>query len=208
MLWLVRDVLGTALVPARTFRRWLEKPKPLGRALWTVAGTGVLYALTSLGLAVSGAVPLVPPFFRLPDGNYYFWQMIFVGPGFLLTWIAASGLLRLFGPGKGPRKLLREAASLAGPSLAVPLLAAWLPQAVQAVLMVLGMNQEEFVEIVSEPGIWQVLHVGSYAIACVWAILLFTRAARLSQSAGRWKSIIAGVLTAAMTGISFVLFLR
>jgi hypothetical protein len=204
----VRDLAETALAPQTTFRRWLVEPRPVRRGLLVVAGTGVLYALTSLGLAASGAVPLAPLVLRLPDENHYFWQMVFVVPGFFLAWMMASGLLRLAAPAGIPGKPFRDAAALAGPSLSVPLIVAWVPQAVQTVLMVLGMSQGEFVEIVSRPGLWQVLYIAAYAGACVWAVLLFGHAARISQSSGRLRSGITGLLVAAAAGTLIGLGLR
>ncbi len=208
MLRLLCDVTKAALAPERTYRTWLEAPKPVGRAFWTVAVVGVLFALTSFGLAASGAVPLVPLVGRLPDENHYFWQMIFVGPGFLCAWLGASKLLLVFGPRDGRRGAFRRAAALAGPSLALPFAVAWLPQAVQTGLMVLGMEQEEFAGIVSAPGIWQVLYIGMFMAAGAWAVLLFVTAARVCQPAGRLKSVLSGVLIAAAVAVPFVLFLR
>ncbi len=205
----IGDIFRAAVGPGRTARKWLAEPRALGRGLRAVAVVGGLYASTALGLALAGAVPLAPPFLDYPDDNYYFWQMILILPGFILSWLLASGLVRLFGGRLGGRRnLLRSAASLAGPSLAVPLLIAWLPQAAQTVLMLFGMGQEEFVEIVSAPGIWQIVFVAVYAVAGLLAVFLFARATRISQSVGGGMSWIAGFFVAAMTGILFVFFVR
>jgi hypothetical protein len=209
MIRFVQDVFRAAIRPGKTYRSWLAEPRALGRGLRSVATVGGLYAATSLGLAVAGAVPLVPPVLALPDENHYFWQMILVLPGLLLIWLLAAALLRLLaGPRGGPPGRFRSAAALCGPSLAVPLAVAWLPQFVQMVLMLLGMGQEEFVDIVSAPGIWQVIYLATYAAAALWAVLLFARAARVSQGAGGWSSWIGGFLAAALTGAPIALFLR
>ncbi len=208
MLRLLCDVTKAALAPERTYRTWLEAQKPVGRAFWTVAVVGVLFALTSFGLAASGAVPLVPLVGRLPDENHYFWQMIFVGPGFLCAWLGASKLLLVFGPRDGRRGAFRRAAALAGPSLAVPLAIAWFPQAVQTALMAFGMSQEQFAGILSTPGVWQVLYIGVLLAAGAWAVLLFAAAASVSRPSGRLKSVLHGVFVAAVVAVPFVLFLR
>jgi hypothetical protein len=168
---------------------------------------GVLYLLTSLGLAAAGAYPLAPVFFRLPEDNYYFWQMIFILPGFLLGWLLASGLISLFGK-KGHRMSFEKAAGLSGPALALPVCLVWVPQAVQTVLMLLGMSQDEYVEILSSPGLWQVLYLGFQIIAAAWGVFLFALAARHSQSIGRGRAGIIGFVVTMVLAGGYVLLIR
>ncbi|MCK7482347.1 MAG: hypothetical protein M0C28_38400 [Candidatus Moduliflexus flocculans] len=67
-----------------------------------------------------------------------------------------------------------------------PLLVAWVPAFVQAAFMVLGMGQEEWVGILSEPGLWQTAYIAFFAAAAVLAVRDLILAARtVHKSPGR-----------------------
>ncbi len=201
-----RDFLGLVFFPDQTLRKRREYARPAARGMAAVVSIGGLYALSSLALAVSGAVPLAPVPFGIPGENYYFWQMILFIPGVLLAWLMAGGLVRLFG--RGGEGAFREAAALSGPALAAPLVFCWIPQAVQAVLMILGMGQEEFVGIVSVPGIWQTLYIGFHVAGLALAVVLFAVASRVSQPMSRLMAGLRGCFAAAVLATVHVLFVR
>ncbi|MBN2265701.1 MAG: hypothetical protein JW775_07810 [Candidatus Aminicenantes bacterium] len=170
-----------------------------------LAGVAVLSMLSSAVLGASGAVPTAPVFIGLDVDNYYFWQMIFILPLIFAVWVLASAVLMAFGAGSFDRRaVLAEAAVAWG----LPLLFAWVPSAVQAALMALGMGQAEWVDILSEPGLWQALYLATYAAAAVWAVAGFIRIARTVHTKS-WPAALATGLTSAVLAVgTSVLFIR
>jgi hypothetical protein len=52
----------------------------------------VLWEFALLLWALGGATPTMPAFLKIPDEQYYFYQLIFYIPMFLLAWLLASGI--------------------------------------------------------------------------------------------------------------------
>ena len=81
--------------PGKPMRGLLKMQHPERRALLAVGGVGVLYLITSAILGFAGAAPTAPVFFGMDVDNYYFWQMIFVLPMILATWLVSAVVIRV-----------------------------------------------------------------------------------------------------------------
>jgi hypothetical protein len=191
--------------PGKTKHGFLKGRHPLRRSALFVGGLGVLYAGTSAVLAIAGAVPTAPVFFGLDVDNYYFWQMVYVLPLAMVVWILASGILLALGKKEHVRTaVLAEAAWAWGG----PLLVAWIPSAVEAVFMALGMGQEEWVGILSRPGFWQTLYQGFFLFAGVYGVRDFVLAARLVHKKSWPAAVLTGIAAAAVAIGAYVAFIR
>jgi hypothetical protein len=170
-----------------------------------LAGVGLLYVLSSAVLGASGAVPTAPVFFGLDVDNYYFWQMIFILPLIFVAWGLAAGILMATGKkGFARRDVLADAAM----TWAVALLFAWVPSAVEAAFMALGMGQEEWVGILSEPGLWQTAYLGFYLVAAAYGTWDLVRAARTVHAKSWPAAVLRGLAAAAAAILAFVAFVR
>jgi len=186
-------------------RGFLRGRHPLRRAFLFVGGVGILYAATSAVLGIAGAVPTAPVFFGLDADNYYFWQMAWAVPWALAVWILASGVLLALGKKeRGRTAVLSEAAW----AWSGPLLVAWVPSAIQAGFMGLGMGQEEWVGILSQPGIWQTLYLAFYAGAAALAVRGFILAGRLVRKKSWLGAVLAGIAASAVAIGAYVAFIR
>jgi len=201
-------VLGTILLPPLAFRRLLADARALGRGFRVILLTGFLYAAASVARAATGAVPMAPTWVKFAEYNYLIWQTVFILPVLLLLWILAAGLLQLLG-WRGPRAAPFEAtAGLAGYAVGLPLLLLWVPQAVGAGLMLMGMSQAEWVEILSRPGSWQTFYIGVHIVAAAWAFVLLTLAARLAHKLPWWRALVTGFVVAAVAAAVFLGLVR
>ena len=179
---------------------------PLRRAALRLAAVAALYAAASAVLAVAGAVPAAPVLGGMDIDNYYAWQILFVGPLVLSAWVLASGILLALGK-KGARRsaVLVETARAWGGALAV----AWVPLAVQAAFMALGMGQREWVDILSEPGLWQTAYLLVLAAAGASAVVRLVLAARATVHKKSWTAaVLTGLAAAAPAVGAYVLFIR
>lgn len=178
---------------------------PVRRAAVLLAGVAALYIITSALLAVAGAVPTAPVFFGLDADNYYFWQMVFILPLAFAVWLLAAGVLLATGKKDCARSAVLAEAALAW---GVPLFIAWVPSAVQAAFMALGMGQEEWVGILSEPGVWQAVYLGFFLVAGVWAVGDFIWAGRNVHKKSWPPAVLSGVAAFALAAAAYVAFIR
>lgn len=202
--------VGPAFFPRRAMARLGCEPHPLRMAAEAIGFVGVLYAATSLALALAGAVPLLTAVLPIPSENYYFWQTFFAVPFAVLGWAAAAGLLHVLGRRGRGRKAFLKTAAPAGVGAAAAMFVAWLPMALAALFLVSGMGQEELAGLLSPPGPWQVFDIALYVMAGAAAVVLLTLAAgygRLKGS-GRARAVLHGTLAAAILSGLYAIFIR
>ena len=194
--------------PGKPMRGLLKMQHPERRALLAVGGVGVLYLITSAILGFAGAAPTAPVFFGMDVDNYYFWQMIFVLPMILATWLVSAVVIRVLerrekdGPGFG------GTAALAGVALSASLFLAWIPSAVEAAFMAFGMGQGEWVSLLSNPGPWQTAYLVFYAAAAALALRNFMLGAQILQRKSGLGAVLAGLSAAAVAIGAFIAFIR
>jgi hypothetical protein len=178
---------------------------PIRRAALLVGLAGIAYAASSVVLALTGAVPAAPVLAGLDVDNYYAYQALLALPLVFAVWVLTSGVLLALGTrGMHRSHVLVKAAA----AWRAPLLLAWAPSAVEAVLAALGMGQAEWVEILSEPGIWQTLYIGFYAAAAAWTVAKFVLAARDIHKRSWPAAVLTGLAAASLALGTFVLFVR
>jgi hypothetical protein len=185
--------------------RVFKERHPLRRAALYLGLAGLAYALTSVVLAIVGAVPTAPVVAGIDVDNYYAWQILFILPLVFAVWILASGVLLALGTRGCHRSDVLVRSSRAW---GAPLLLAWVPSAIKAAFAALGMGQREWVDILSEPGIWQTLYLAIYAAAGAWAVSIFVLAARTIHKKS-WPAAISTGLAASAVAIGiYILFVR
>jgi hypothetical protein len=185
----------------RTFKR----RHPLRRAALFLALAAFAYAGSSAVLGLVGAVPTAPVVAGMDIDNYYAWQIVFILPLVFAVWILTSGVLLALGTRGCHRSDVLVRSSRAW---GAPLLLAWIPAAVEAGFTALGMGQEEWVGLLSDPGIGQTLYLGLYAAAAVWAVARFVLAARTIHKRSWPAAILTGFAASAVAIGIYVLFVR
>lgn len=175
------------------------------RAALALGSSALAYALTSLVLALAGAVPVAPVVAGIDVDNYYFYQIFFILPLVLAVWVLSSGVLLALGTRGCHRSDVLAKASRAWGG---PLLLAWVPSAVEALFAALGMGQQEWVDILSKPGLWQALYLAVYAAAAVWAVARFVGVARSIHKRSWPAAALTGFAAAAVAIGLYVLLVR
>jgi hypothetical protein len=194
-------LLRTIKARLRTFR----KRHPMRRAVLALGLASFAYALSSFVLALAGAVPVAPVVAGIDADNYYFYQILFILPLVLAAWVLSSGVLLALGTRGCQRSDVLAKASRAWGG---PLLLAWVPSAVEALFAALGMGQQEWVDALSKPGLWQTLYLGLYAAAAVWAVARFVGVARSIHRKSWTTAVLTGLASAAVAIGIFALFVR
>ncbi len=185
--------------------RTFKKRHPLRRAALFLGLAAFAYAVSSAVLGLVGAVPTAPVVAGMDIDNYYAWQIVFILPLVFAVWILTSGVLLALGTRGCHRSDVLVRASRAW---GAPLLLAWVPTAVEAGFAALGMGQEEWVGLLSDPGIGQTLYLGLYAAAVVWAVARFVLAARTIHKKSWPAATLTGFAASAVAIGIYVLFVR
>ena len=190
-----RGVLARAVFrPGRTFASLASDPKRFRKGSRAMAGLGLLYAATAALLAAGGALVTATMIIPLPPQNYYFFQMIYALPLLLASWLLASTVghpvCRLFG-GRGSWKT--TAAGLAF-AFVLPSLLPWILQTAFGGLLMAGMPQAEFMDLLAAPGWLQVGGWAYHALAVAWMIALGAIALRAGHGFSRLKALLGGAL--------------
>jgi len=201
-------VVSAIFRPGKAMRKLLESRRPVRRAALFIVGVGVLYSVTSAVLAVAGAVPMAPVFFGMDVDNYYFWQMVFVLPWTLASWLFAVGIIRLLGSREKGGPGLGGTAALGAVAMVSPLVLAWVPSAVETLFQALGMGQEEWVSILSGPGPWQTAYLVIFAVAAALTVRNFMLAARLGRKKSGPGAVIGGIAAAAVMIGAYLVVIR
>jgi hypothetical protein len=199
---------GSFWRPARVFRHLQTEPKRLAKGLKAILLIGVLYTFTVAALAAGGALISAPAFLPISLDNYYFWEIFFALPVLVLAWILAAVFARILGSRRGSRGQFRNGLATLGFAFAVPQFLMWIVETTFAVLLLLGMTQEEFMELSAQPGTWQTLVIGYQVLAVVWMLALTVVAVGISQRLRWWKAMIAGLLTTALFLTVMIIIIR
>jgi hypothetical protein len=185
--------------------RTFKKRHPMRRVGLFLGLVGGAYAAASAVLAVAGSVPSAPVLAGIDVDNYYAYQIVFIVPLVFAVWVLTSGVMLALGTqGCHRSQVLVKAAHAWGG----PLLLAWFPSAIEAGFAALGMGQAEWVDILSKPGLWQTLYLGTYAAAAIWAMVRFVTEARSIHKKSWPAAVLTGLAAAGLAIGAFVLLVR
>jgi hypothetical protein len=205
----VLSYFGRSFVrPRRTFERLQTEPKPFAKGLRVMILIGFIYTLTAAALAAAGALLPAPAFLPLASPNYYFYEIFFAAPTFLVAWILSAGGASLFSLAVGGKGSFKGTASAFAYAFSLPAFLMWLPQAVFAGFLLLGMSQEEFMSYTAAPGPWR---TGAWIYQGLALLLLMSRSAKAAGVGRKLKpvaALIVGLVAAGLFGAVVGLCIR
>jgi len=131
MKQLLRYFLLPAYRPVHTLGVLREDPKRLGRSFAVYAFLCVLYTLTVLVAHMRGFGPAVEPILKIPAENYYFFQVFFQVPFFIVTNIVFAGIVRLLSAMVKGQGTFEDIFSILCVSFPLPMMITmWIPETV------------------------------------------------------------------------------
>ncbi len=201
-----RIFIGAAAHPGRTLRALAAEPHGLRSGARALFAAGGLYALISLALAATGALPAVPPLLAVAPENYYLLQAVFLLPALFLTWLAVGGMAWVLGRrGEGSWDGLLAALAAA---MALPLLVPGFFAAALALFLALGGRQKDIMDLTASPGLEQTVALGGPLLTAAWFLVLAMFAVRAGRKTGRLRAVAVG-LAAGLAGLALMaVFLR
>lgn len=205
-LW--RYLGGTLFHPGRTFQALQSDPKMVSKGFKAILLIGILYTLTVAMLAAGGALITAPAVIAISAENYYFFEMFFALPVVAAGWILAAGFARLLSKsGKGSGSFEGTLAAL-GFAVTVPMFVTWIPETIFAALLLLGMTQEEFMDLMAQPGFFQIFGWAYQIAAVAWMLVLVMIAVGISQKLKWGRAVLVGLLTTVLFMTVMLIFIR
>lgn len=200
---------GAIIKPNDTFSLLLSDSRQLSQSIKSLLLIGFLYTFTVIGLAIIQADIMIPAWIAIPEDKYYFWEIFFTIPVFTLTWILASGLVQLLSKMFKGAGTFESTAAVLGFALSIPNLVTWIPETIGAVLCLTGvMTQEDWIEIASRPGFWNVFAQIYQFAALAWFIILIWIGVVKVQKLQWWKAGIVSLATVIMVSFFVLIFIR
>ena len=199
---------GTIFSPRRAFQALQSDPKKISKGFKAILLIGILYTITVALLAAGGALITAPAVIAISAENYYFCEIFFALPVVAAGWILAAGFARLLSVwGRGSGSFEGTLAAL-GFAVTVPMFVTWIPETVFAVLLLLGMTQTEFMDLMAQPGFLQIFG-WAYQIAAVsWMLILVMVAVGVSQKLKWRRAVLIGLLTTVLFMAVMLVFIR
>jgi hypothetical protein len=192
---IIRDQLSFIRSPSAFVSRLGTDPRAMFLGFRNVLAMAIFYEIAILLWALGSDGVTLPPFLRIPEDQYYFYELIFLIPMFIVTWILASGIAYVMSRALGGDGLFDTILGGFGVSMAISFYFSLIPDLIQGILWTTGwVPFHEYLEITSK-GIPLVI-VWIYLAAWLLAHLIFySITIHHTQGLSRIRSVIVALVS-------------
>ncbi|OGO72840.1 MAG: hypothetical protein A2Z49_05735 [Chloroflexi bacterium RBG_19FT_COMBO_56_12] len=185
---IIQDQLDFIKSPNTVVKRLATDPRAAFVGLRNVLAIAVLYEIAILLWAFGADSLTLPALLRIPEQQYYFYELVFLIPLFLFTWLLASGIAYLMFKAMGGSGSFDAILGGFGLTMAVSAYFTLIPDYVQGVLWTTGwVPFPEYQELTGR-GILLIV-VWAYLLAYVLAhLLLYSVTVQHTQGLNRTRS--------------------
>lgn len=208
MMHIFRDQLDFLRSPVAVVRRLTADRRAALVGLRNVLAIAVLYEFAILLWAFSADAVTLPAFLKIPEEQYYFYELVFLIPLFLITWILASGIAYLLAKALGGSGSFDAILGGFGLTMAVGAYFTLIPDYIQGILWITGWVPFYEYQALTRSGVLKVI-VWAYLLAFVVAhLLLYTVTIRHTQSLGTWRAAFVALLSFLGSFAIWMVFVR
>jgi len=204
----LKEQIQLVCSPRTTITELASNPRAAFVGLKYIFILAVLYELAFVLWALGDATPTMPAFLKIPEDQYYYYELLFAIPVFLIVWLVAGGtayvLSKVLG-GSGSYDAI-----LGGFGIAALISAYFslIPDFIQGALWTTGwVPFDEYQEATSR-GPLLVLVWGYITAYNVSHLVLYTVTIRYSQNLGTLKSAIVATISYFTSIGIFITFIR
>jgi hypothetical protein len=167
----------------------------VGVGLKHVLTLAILYEIAILLWAFGTTKVTLPPFLKIPEEHYYFYELAFLIPLFIITWLLASAMAYLLSKVMGGNGSFDAILGGFGLTMAVSAYFTLIPDYIQGILWTAGwIPFNEYQELTSK-GVLLII-VRTYMLAYILAhVLLYSATIRQTQKLSRTKSVIVALVS-------------
>jgi len=168
----------------------------------------VLWELALLLWALGGATPTIPTFLKIPEEKYYFYQLIYYIPMFLVTWFLASGIAYALSKAIGGSGSYDTILGGFGMTAFISGYFALIPDFIQGILWTTGwVPFTEYLELTSH-GFLAVIVSGYLLAYSVAHLVLYSATIHYSQNLSKSKSVSVAVVAYFASVFLFMIIVR
>jgi hypothetical protein len=203
-----KDQVSFIKSPSSTLKRLATDPRALAIGFRNSLIIAILYEGAILLWAFGAEDVTLPAFLRIPEQQYYFYELIFLIPLFIVTWLLASAiayvLSRAFG-GSGSYDALLGGVGL---TMAVSAYFTLIPDYIQGILWTTGwVPFYEYLEITGQ-GILLIIVWAYMLMYTLSHIVLYSMTVHYTQSLGKLRSFIVGIVSFILSFSVWITFVR
>jgi hypothetical protein len=194
MAAIFREQLDYLRTPVEYVQRLASDPHAALVGLRHVLAIAVLYELAILLWAFGADGVTLPPFLRIPEQQYYFVELIFLIPLFILTWLLAAGIAYLLSKALGGNGSFDALLGGFGLAMAVSAYFTLIPDYLQGILWTTGwVPFAEYQEITGRGVLLLIVWV--YMLAYVLShVILYALTVRHTQGLSRSRAVVVGLM--------------
>lgn len=192
---ILRDQIEFVRSPRAFAGRLATDPRAAFIGFRNTLGIAVLYEVAILLWAFGAEGVTLPPFLRIPEEDYYFYELIFLIPLFLITWLLASAIGYVASKALGGTGSFDSILGGFGVTMAVSAYFTLLPDYLQGILWTTGLvSFQEYQELTGSGGL--LLIVWAYMLAYVLAhLVLYSVTIHHTQGIGGFRSVCVALLS-------------
>jgi len=205
---LFKDQVSFLNSPSSYLKRLAADPRAIAIGFRNAFTIAVLYEGAILLWAFGAEDVTLPAFLKIPEQQYYFYELAFLIPLFLITWLLASGiaytLSRAFG-GSGSYDGLLGGIGL---TMAVSAYFTLIPDYIQGILWTTGwIPFYEYLDITGQ-GIYLIIVWGYMLMYTLSHIAFYSMTVHYTQNLGKLKSIFVGIVSFFVSFAVWITFVR
>ena len=205
---IIRDQLQLIRSPKTAIAKLENDPRAAFVGFKHVLFLAVLWEFALLLWALGGATPTIPAFLKIPDEQYYFYQLIFYIPMFLVTWLLASDIAYMLSKAFGGSGSYDTILGGFGMAAFISGYFALIPDFIQGVLWTTGwVPFTEYQELTSH-GFLAVIVWGYLLAYSIAYLLLYSVTIHYSQNLSQSKSVIVAVSAYFVSVFFFMIIVR
>ena len=194
--------------PGTTIAQLASDPRAAFVGFKHVLILAVLWEFALLLWALGGATPTIPTFLKIPEEKYYFYQLIYYIPMFLVTWFLASGIAYALSKAIGGSGSYDTILGGFGMTAFISGYFALIPDFIQGVLWTTGwVPFTEYLELTSH-GFLAVIVSGYLLAYSVAHLVLYSATIHYSQNLSKSKSVSVAVVAYFASVFLFMIIVR
>ena len=205
---ILREQLRFVRSPKATITELADNPRAAAVGFKHVLYLAVLWELAIVLWAFGGAMPTMPAFLKIPEDRYYFYQLIFMIPMFLVVWLLAGSVAYVLSKaigGNGSYEVI-----LGGFGIAAPISGyfALIPDYIQGILWTTGwVSFDDYQQLTSRGPLLAL--VVAYMFGYVAAHLaLYSTTIYHSQHLSKTESVIVAAISFFASASIFIVVVR
>lgn len=203
-----RDQVDFMRSPRRFAKRLVTDPRAAFIGFRSVLAIAILYEGAIFLWAVGADGVTLPPFLMIPEQQYYFFELIFLIPLFVLTWLLAAAIGYVSSKALGANASFDALLGGFGVTMAISAYFTLVPDYIQGILCTTEWVPFAEYQEVTGKGILSII-VWAYMLAYAFAhLVLYSLTVHHTQGLGGLRSVLVGLASFLGSFTVWITFVR